>query len=283
LKRLAALLVASLAGCAFGPGSGFGTLAAGVGVTAGLPLAAARLDTSGGWKTDNGYVVYLDGRGLALEVRDLTLQAPPQSSGTATFDPAKPPPGYTLCHSGHCHRNDGALIDYADVQAELAAGGAGAAATTVLTLAPRTPSLALLPGARATLAFDRCTPSCDLPRGKLTRAPLGLKRLSASGRVTSQPGIAPLPGGSVAWQLELADGLTLAGPTLQVTVDRGQPTTFKLAGELSPSERLFDGLDWARLARQGGTLQLDADPSTREALLANFAKSAWTPRLDPIR
>ena len=40
-----------------------------------------------------------------------------------SFDPANPPKGYTLCHTGHCHSEDGELIPYEEVKAEMAAGG----------------------------------------------------------------------------------------------------------------------------------------------------------------
>ena len=42
--------------------------------------------------------------------------------------PGKPPPGYTLCHNGHCHHPSGRLVPYAEIEAELAGGGVGTAA-----------------------------------------------------------------------------------------------------------------------------------------------------------
>ncbi len=44
------------------------------------------------------------------------------SGGGGTFDPQNPPPGCNLCHNGHCHC-DGELVDYADLQARMDAGG----------------------------------------------------------------------------------------------------------------------------------------------------------------
>ena len=41
----------------------------------------------------------------------------------SSFDPASPPPGYTLCHNGHCHSESGELVPYDDVRAELASSG----------------------------------------------------------------------------------------------------------------------------------------------------------------
>jgi hypothetical protein len=244
-------------------------------------LGSGRTNGPGTWKTDNGYVLDLAGAPVTLEVRDVSLQAPGSSSGSATFDPANPPAGYTLCHGGHCHRADGALIDYADVQAELASGGGAAAPTTLLTLAPVSPVLAVRPGDAASIALGACIPGCELPRGTISRAPLRFVTVKASGQVSSAPGTAALPGGTVAWRFTLAD-VVLAGPSLSLAIDRGTPPGFTLGGTIAVTDRLFDGLDWARLAASGSPVQLDADAASRETLVANVAKSAWTPTLLPV-
>ncbi|RAL25332.1 hypothetical protein DL240_03735 [Lujinxingia litoralis] len=43
-------------------------------------------------------------------------------AGSADFDPANPPPGYSLCHNGHCHSDDGRLVDYASIASESGGG-----------------------------------------------------------------------------------------------------------------------------------------------------------------
>ncbi|MFU8806274.1 MAG: hypothetical protein ACNA8W_20860, partial [Bradymonadaceae bacterium] len=49
------------------------------------------------------------------------LYSPASGGGAITdFDPANPPPGYTLCHGDHCHADDGRLVSYD----EIIAGGA---------------------------------------------------------------------------------------------------------------------------------------------------------------
>ena len=35
-----------------------------------------------------------------------------------------PPPGYSLCHGGHCHTTDGGIESYEEIEAKLAGGGA---------------------------------------------------------------------------------------------------------------------------------------------------------------
>jgi len=42
--------------------------------------------------------------------------------GGGELDPANPPPGFSLCHNGHCHAADGRLVPYAEVVAESAGG-----------------------------------------------------------------------------------------------------------------------------------------------------------------
>ncbi|MFP4597025.1 MAG: hypothetical protein ACLFVJ_02160 [Persicimonas sp.] len=59
----------------------------------------------------------------AIEISTVRLiQTQTASSGGGTFDPQNPPPGCNLCHNGHCHC-DGELVDYADLQARMDAGG----------------------------------------------------------------------------------------------------------------------------------------------------------------
>jgi len=67
---------------------------------------------------------------LEITVDSLTFVA--GESAALAFDPADPPAGYSLCHSGHCHSDDGRLVDYADIAAELAGGGSSGAPLVTL-------------------------------------------------------------------------------------------------------------------------------------------------------
>lgn len=51
----------------------------------------------------------------------------------SSFDPASPPPGYTLCHNGHCHAENGDLVPYEDVREALASSG-GSTTVTIARL-----------------------------------------------------------------------------------------------------------------------------------------------------
>lgn len=267
-----------LSACAWGPGGGFATVEP-AGLEAALPLPAARLDSAGSWKTSSGYAVRLDGP-LTLTFGQLALQSPgtATAAGTGgTFDPANPPPGYGLCHNGHCHRDDGALIPYAEIEAELASGGAPARPETVVSFQP--PPAAIAAGQRTTIALGDCAPDCFLEAGALSRATLALSRLQLAGEIEAGPGATPLPGGQRAFTLALPlEALTLTAP-LEAAIDRQGPTGYRLEATLSLPDRLFDGLPWARLAETEGPIDLAADADTRELLLANLAKTAFQPRL----
>lgn len=60
----------------------------------------------------------------------------------SSFDPASPPPGYTLCHNGHCHAESGELVPYEDIREELANSGG----STTVTVARLEESGSLLDG-----------------------------------------------------------------------------------------------------------------------------------------
>src|SRR5688572_29228398 len=116
------LCLLTLSSCAVGSGEGFATLepTARVGYT----LLPAREAGGGFQKLDTDYQAAVTA--AHLDASDIALQAA-GSGGAAggSFDPGNPPPGYGLCHGGHCHRDDGALVAYEDIAAELAGGGAG--------------------------------------------------------------------------------------------------------------------------------------------------------------
>jgi hypothetical protein len=271
---------ALLAGCAWGPGTGFASLER-VAVTTTLPVPAARLDEAGRLKTDNGFRVAL-GDKLRVYFKDLGLQAPGAPAGATggTFDPANPPPGYSLCHGGHCHRADGALIDYADIQAEMS-GGAASAPSTVVRLTPFAQVAFVAPNGEGLVDSFNCAPGCTLDQGDLSRAPLALSKFEAYGTVEAGPGLTPLGGAPVSWVIELpAESLTYQAD-LDATVSRTSPARLALFGQLVLSERLFDGIEWARLAdaQPGQALRLDRDAKTKETLLANLARAQWSAEL----
>lgn len=269
-----------LAGCAWGPGTSFASLEKAA-VTAGLPIETGRRDDAGRLKTDNGYRLTVSEGRLRVYVGQLNLLGPAgaATAGTgAAFDPAHPPAGYTLCHSGHCHRADGALVSYEDVQAQLAGGGA-AAPKQVLALTPYNPVLFVPVGGETSLDSFLCNGalSCMIDQGPIAHANLAVTRVQAYGTAEAGPGLPPL-GAPIQWELDLpAEALSYSAKT-NATVDRTSPYALGVFGRLVVTDRLFDAIEWDRLAQaaHGATVHLEADAKTQETLLANLAKSQWT-------
>jgi hypothetical protein len=112
---------AALLGCALDRGSGFSTLD-GATLEVGLKPGAARDLGDGKVLTDQGYEVTIE-RAVVL-VQGMQLQ---KVDGTRdlSFDRANPPQGYGSCHSEHCHRDDGALVSYEEIELELLGGQLG--------------------------------------------------------------------------------------------------------------------------------------------------------------
>lgn len=112
-------------GCGLDDGNPWGLVSVEVG--AAFEAGASRLDETGRVKTANDYRIVIDAFEVELGGADLLGQ----SDGASAFDPAAPPEGYSLCHNGHCHADDGRLVSYEDIAAELAGGGGAEAVLTV--------------------------------------------------------------------------------------------------------------------------------------------------------
>src|SRR5688572_4227131 len=121
--RLVLLLGIGTLACTFEDGHGFSTVDR-ASLEARLEPGVARDLGNHTVLTDVGYQVHLDS--ATLEVDEVALEelVGGGASGGTSFDPANPPPGYSLCHGGHCHADDGRLVEYAEIEAELAGGGA---------------------------------------------------------------------------------------------------------------------------------------------------------------
>ena len=267
---LPALLVTS---CTFQPGASFGTLQA-ASLASSFEPPASRLDSDGRIKTDGGYRIRLES--LKLLPRQLDFQS---TSGTAatggTFDPAKPPAGYTNCHGGHCHREDGALVDYEDIEAELAGGKV--TTKTVLSLPVETP-FDLLSGS-ATASLTQCEPGCQLDRGTWSKANFQIASLAASGTVEDPSTFNRLGGQVRSWSLTLKPAPFTQ--KLAVTIDRDHGERLTVVAKLVLTEKLWDAIDFQTLAASAGTLVLDQHEATRQQLAENLTQSVFSVKVTP--
>lgn len=259
-----------LLACTFGPGHGFGELEPVI-FSAALEPGPARDLGNGEILTHQGYAVKLDSFVVGLDRLELLeLQG---GSGGATFDPADPPPGYGLCHGGHCHADDGSLVSYADIQAELAGGNAA----FVPLVSLETPSTVdLVAGSSATLSpEDPVLPAASLSLLKLTSSSLSL-----SGQVRREP--ADDFSSNFQVDLPLTDGFS-AG--MELELGRGEDPVLTLSVALTPDGTLFDDLDFAALSTEGVWTLDSVDAPGADALLAavgsveptlNLERSSWS-------
>ncbi|MES2638134.1 MAG: hypothetical protein V4850_01580 [Myxococcota bacterium] len=247
-------LLLVLAACTFAPGHGFGALDEATLDAAWVPGEGRDLggDTV---LTDLGYEVHLDTFTLGLvDARLLELSG----GGPSTFDPANPPEGYGLCHGGHCHRDDGALIAYADIEAELAGSDASFVAVTTL---PIDAEVDLLAGA----SLDLSPPDADLPGADVSKIEVGLTGFTLVGTVADRDGWAAPFTVTLPTDAALSAGLELP-------LDRAHPPAISLALAIEPGGTLFDGLDFALLADEDGVVLDDiADPGASSLLAALLA------------
>ncbi len=182
------------------------------------------------------------------------------------FDPADPPPGYSNCHGGHCHADDGRLVSYEEIAAELAGGG-GPAPVIRLAVGARE----LRTGVAETLACAGAP--CDLPLATVGRVELPVARLELAGLVrdtrTPPRVAAPQP-----WTLALdrADDAAPATGTLDLPVDRGHAPRITLAVDALPTAALLDGVRFEQAT--GPTWAVETDPDSVTAIHAELDELA---------
>jgi hypothetical protein len=233
-----------LAGCAFGPGDPLAVLQPSLDARWSVPAERAR--PLGFARLASDYELRLTA--ARVQVGDAELRALTGGGGGGgggAFDPARPPPGYSLCHGGHCHRDDGALIPYAQVEAELASGGAPVQAVRVVGLDVQR-EVALLEGLTTELS---CDPDCDLERVTVSSAVLRLSDVHLEGVVRDSRS-PPRFEGERPFTLSLPEVLAQAPVELQAA--RELPPRVSVRLLLHPGPRIFDAVDWAEGASLAG-------------------------------
>ncbi|MBN1204807.1 MAG: hypothetical protein JXB05_07780 [Myxococcaceae bacterium] len=226
------------AGCAWDAGEGFAVLEPSVSA-AYSPLPDR--DAGGGYQQlASNFQVRLTTARMRLEYIELLGRT--GGGGPTSFDPANPPPGYTLCHNGHCDREDGALVSYEEVEAELSGGASSASTVATLSvgdmdlLAPET----FTPG---------CKPDCELPRTTLSNGRWAVTALRLEGTVRDALA-SPRFTGERPFRLELTPAGAQAEPVLELTgaldipSDREHAPRVLLGLRLDVTPRVFDAVPW---------------------------------------
>jgi hypothetical protein len=228
-------------------------------------------DVGDGWQKLN---TLFEIRAVRAEVtvRDVELHDLGSGAAGNTFDPAHPPPGYSLCHNGHCHRDDGALVPYEEIAAEITGGGSAAQILVRLPVGEAD----LLAPARRTLS---CMPGCGLPEANIQRARATVTQLAFEGLV--RDGRSPVRlAGELPWRWEavLAAGSGLEPIALdcaaELPADNAHPPDVRLDLTLELGARVFDDVEWASLSADAGVIDFSAavNAAARDLLLENVAE-----------
>jgi len=270
---LFALGTVLLTSCATEQGQPWGALALSTKVQ--LHVPADRL-VPGGWvRTAAGYAMRLDR--VEVDVREVAVRVQTSSGGSGVFDPANPPANYSLCHNGHCHRDDGALVDYADIEAELlaAAGKSAAPAGVVLALAEQT--TATTQGGEVSLPQCSASERCALPRGELATATVRVAALRVVGAVRDLDADR-LQGRELALDLHVdlgaeASPMGVSAP-LSGSLDNGEPAGVNLALRLVVQPLWLDGTDVAAVVGQQAELNTAALAEFMPQLREQFRSAA---------
>ncbi len=230
-----------LLACTFTPGTAFGRLD---GATAELRFEPGEARDLGDRTVLTDQVQELRVERLALQVEAIELQE--LGGAAADFDPADPPEGYGLCHGGHCHAEDGSLVSYEEIIAELSGG---APVFEAIIAAPVDAEVDLWAGGPGELGLDGLL----LPRADIRRLEIRAARYLGEGEERTS-------GARVAWDLTLPASFAAS---VELPIDRDEPEGLTVQIELRLDGRLFDGVDFSALdgvliddAAQGAGLRL---------------------------
>ncbi len=222
------------AACALDPGDPWGV--AQISLDAVYDIPADRL-ANGRHKTAKSYEVALDTAQVQVGAVALALTA----GETLSFDPANPPAGYSLCHNGHCHAADGRLVDYEDIELELAGGAGGGASFTQVGLSGPV-ALGAVPQA---ISLENCG-DCTLEQGALSSFSVSLSRVVLRGQVFDPLGRLAQPR---PFDIQLDDLLLVR--RVEGKIGNEAPLGLAVAGRISLPAALFDGVDWVTTATSG--------------------------------
>ena len=268
----ATLSLLSASGCTAEDGTGYGSIEQATLAAQLIPGEARDLGNQT-ILTDQAYRVKLDKSaltfsGVALE--ELTAQGGGGSG--ASFDPANPPPGYSLCHSGHCHHDDGRLVDYEDIEIELAGSG-GAEFVAVVTLHHDAPLDLWSPARIPVRRFD---PSPELPQTTLRKVSARLARFTVAGSVAGGPAGTGIGDTAVPFSVDLDLGDATHERLTSLVIDREAPGEFQVHIAFALNGTLFDDIDFAPLVDGGGVAIVGPESKPGLQLARNFESSELT-------
>jgi hypothetical protein len=262
-------------GCALDAGEGFAVIQPSLRAAYTSPVSR---DVGGGYqRLPSEFEVRVTTAKMHLE--RIALLGSAGHRAPVTFDPANPPPGYTICHNGHCDREDGSEASYEEVEAELAGGGG--AASTVATLPVGEVDL-LAPETRAL----ECQPDCELPRTTVISGKWTVTALQLEGTVRDSLAT-PRLADERPFRLELTpsgdhghddhdheEPVAVLTGVLNIPSDRAHAPRVVLDLALEMDSEIFDHVDWDEATTEpDGTVDLN-HPDNAEMLTELLEKLA---------
>jgi hypothetical protein len=230
-----------------------------------------RLTSSGRLKTAASFEVDLES--MVAQFDGVTLRMAADGS-SATFDPADPPEGYSLCHNGHCHAADGSLVAYEDILLEQSSGG------YFVTRAASTEPLLLLPQP-ASVELGTCSDDCVLEQGELATAEVTFAAVELQGRVFDSTGGERVPAEGLEFIMALAPEDSIV-TTAYAAVANGRRVGVRVALDLQVSPKLLDEVEWTVAEETGEPVDLStaAGASVAEKLIDESELVAAVSRFD---
>jgi hypothetical protein len=229
-------LLGAVASCALDQGEPWAR--ASFELSVGFEIDETRLDNEGRLITPGDWAIELDPPTLHVDALILQLAG---ASGAEGFDPADPPDGYSLCHNGHCHADDGRLVDYDEIAAEVATA-AGVGAPTVVQSVDTDATLEVA----TVLPLRECSDDCNVPIGDFVSVAVVLRDVEFVGTAYDRrlDDRARVGVDGVAFSTVVTGPIELIVPVAG-SAGRGEPVRahFDVTLNLPPS--LFDGVDWA--------------------------------------
>ncbi len=252
-----AVLISS---CAFDAGEPIGRLVPTLSVALDLPEGRV---VAGRWITAQDYAIELTRFDVVVAGFSVGLSESAAASRVA-FDPANPPAGYGLCHGGHCHADDGRLVPYDEIAAELA-GGDGEAEVSVTLMPVESTVSPAVDGVPVPLALGDCPDRCAVGAIRMVSATVDLERARIVGTVydrrTGDGNRLSVDGFPISFEVPL--GAAIASP-VSGTFGADEAPVAQVDATLLVQQTLFDSVDFAALLSA-------VDGSAGEALLETLS------------
>lgn len=272
MLRVAILTLVMCSGCTFSPGNPHGEVTISH-IDVALDVED-RLEqgTQDRLRVGNDYVLEL--KEFNVTLGELVVEASADLSvANTSFDPSSPPPGYSLCHNGHCHADDGRLVPYEEIARELAQGSGGAGAERVLQEIDEEVAMSptLLDVRVEGLTQEGCTNACEFTTpGTPSAAILAILEVKVRATIFDVSDRQRLPEDGMPLNITLTPDtpFELFG-ALTPDADEAGPA-HDISGTLTILPTIFDGIDWPMASDQ---------PDLFMNALLDVERYAWTPQL----